>query len=66
MIKNRGIIQAIEHIVKPPSESIGYTALVEMGMQDMAFEAVVLRYPERFSAQAVERSKERMNERGNS
>ena len=62
MINNRGIIPSIEHIVKQSSESVGYTALVEMGMKDMAFEAVVLRYPNLFGAQAVERSKERMIE----
>ena len=40
----------------------GYTLLVDMGMEDMAFEAVVLRHPEAFSADAVERSRARLRE----
>jgi hypothetical protein len=63
MIKSRGIIPAVDHIVKKPSESSGYTILVDMGMQDMAFEAVVLRYPDLFSEEAVNHSKKRMDER---
>jgi hypothetical protein len=39
---------------------MGYTALVEMGLQDKAFEAVVLRHPDVFSAAAIRRSKERL------
>lgn len=60
MIERRGIIGAVEHVVARSAESMGYTLLVEMGMQDKAFEAVVLRHPEVFSRQAVERSTERM------
>jgi hypothetical protein len=60
MIERRGIIPAVEHVVTRRDESTGYTALVEMGMQDKAFEAVVLRYPQVFSAEAVRRSKERL------
>lgn len=60
MIDRRGIIPAVEHVVKRSAESTGYTALVEMGLQDMAFEAVVLRHPGVFSAEAVQRSKERL------
>jgi len=62
MIERRGIIPAVEHVVTRRDESTGYTALVEMGMQDKAFEAVVLRYPQVFSAEAVRRSKERLAE----
>ena len=35
-----------------PKETEGYRVLVEMGMEDMAFEAVVLRHPESFSPEA--------------
>jgi hypothetical protein len=60
MIERHGIIEAIERVVKRKDETAGYTALVEMGMQDLAFEAVVLRYPEAFSQEAIAKSRERL------
>jgi len=60
MIDKRGIIPAIEQVVTRSSESTGYAALMQMGMQDKSFKAVVLRHPEVFSAEAVRRSKERL------
>jgi hypothetical protein len=60
MIERYGIIGAVERIVSRPADSAGYAALVRMGMQDMAFEAVVLRHPKGFSSTAVERSAERL------
>jgi hypothetical protein len=57
MVTKLGIIVAMESIVKHPTESAGYNALVKMGMQDMSFEAVVLRHPDVFSADAVAQSK---------
>ncbi len=61
MITKLGIIDAMESIVKSPTESAGYQALVKQGMQDMSFEAVVLRHPEVFSADAVARSKQSLD-----
>ncbi len=63
MIHRLGIIAAVDRIVARPVESQGYDTLVQMGMQDMAFEAVVLRHPSLFSAAAVAQSKQRMAER---
>ena len=62
MIKRHGLIPAVELVVSRRKEAKGYTALVEMGREDMAFEAVVLRHPEVFSPGAVERSKERLRQ----
>lgn len=62
MIKSHGIIGAVERAVNRRHETAGYTALVEMGMQDFAFEAVVARYPELFSPEAVARARARMAE----
>ena len=62
MIKQHGIIGAVEQVVSRPRETKGYIALVEMGMEDMAFEAVVLRHPEVFSSEAVKRSRDRLRE----
>lgn len=62
MIKRRGIIEAVERAVNRESETQGYTALAEMGLQDFAFEAVVLRHPELFSDEAVAKSRQRLTE----
>ena len=62
MITKLGIVQAVEAIVKRPTEIAGYQALVKMGMQDMLFEAVVLRHPDVFSVEAVSQSKQRLEE----
>ena len=62
MIGRHGIIEAVERAVKRESETQGYTALVEMGLEDFAFEAVVLRHPERFTDEAVTKSRQRMSE----
>jgi len=60
MVDEHGIIGAIERIVTRRVETEGYRVLVEMGMEDMAFEAVVLRHPDSFSAAAVAASRERL------
>jgi len=60
MITERGIIRAVEHMVTQRKESTGYTALTEMGLQRFAFEAVVLRHPDSFSAEAVAGSRSRV------
>ena len=62
MIKKRGLIPAVEHVVSRREETTGYTALVKMGMEDMLFEAVVDRHPEAFSEAALERSRARLRE----
>lgn len=52
MINRHGIIQAVERAVNRKTEPMGYQALVEMGMADLAFEAIVLRHPDLFSEEA--------------
>jgi hypothetical protein len=56
IVTKLGIIAAMEMIVKVRTDSAGYDALVKMGMQDMSFEAVVLRHRDVFSAEAVAQS----------
>lgn len=60
MIKRHGILEAAERAVNRDKETMGYTALIEMGLQNYAFEAVILRHPDVFSAAAVDRSRERL------
>ncbi len=62
MIKRHGIIGAVERAVNRKDETLGYSTLIEMGMEDFAFEAVVLRYPDLFSPAAIERAKVRVDE----
>lgn len=62
MIKRHGIITAVERAVNRKDATSGYKALVEMGMPDFAFEAVVCRHPSVFSAEALKRSRERLEE----
>lgn len=62
MIQKYGIINAVERAVDRKAETKGYTALLEMGLEAYAFEAVILRYPELFSESAVEISRKRMSE----
>lgn len=64
MIDRWGILHAVERAVNRSQETAGYRALVELDMQDFAFETVVVRYPDLFSAEAVARSKARMAEWG--
>jgi hypothetical protein len=63
MVKRYGILGAVERAVNRKAETAGYTALVEMGLEDYAFEAVVVRYPTLFSPEAVAHSKARINAR---
>jgi hypothetical protein len=49
-------------LVNRPQETAGYTALLEMGLEDYAFEAVVVKYPEFFSQEAVARCEERIEQ----
>lgn len=61
MVAKLGIIVAVESIVKNPTGTAGYEALVKMGMQDMSFEAVVVRHPDVFSAEAVAQAKQSLD-----
>ncbi|TXH75427.1 MAG: hypothetical protein E6Q88_03580 [Lysobacteraceae bacterium] len=63
MIDRYGIIEAVERVVNRKDDAVGYTALVDMGLAEHAFEAVILRHPSAFSAKAIQRSKERLGAR---
>lgn len=62
MIKKHGILPAVERAVNRTQETAGYIALLEMGLEDFAFEAVVVRYPDLFSTEAVVRCQERIQQ----
>jgi hypothetical protein len=62
MVKSHGILGAVERAVNRRDETLGFKALAEMGMLDLAFEAIVIRYPKLFSQEAIKRSKGRLEE----
>lgn len=62
MIKRHGIIVAAERAVNRKIEATGYKLLVAMGLHDLTFEAVIVRYPDKFSQEVVARAKERLEE----
>lgn len=62
MIKRHGILAAAERAVNRAQETAGYKSLIEMGLQQFAFEAVIIRHPEVFSPDAVAISKLRLQE----
>ena len=62
MIKEHGILGAVERVVNRKSDPIGYSVLVEMGMTDLAFEAIVLRHPDSFSSETIERARKRLKD----
>jgi len=60
MITRHGILASVERVVNREMETAGYTALAEMGLQDFAFESVILRHPSLFSPEAVALSRLRL------
>ena len=60
--QRHGIIGAAERAVNRPTETSGYRALVEMRLEEYAFEAVILRHLRVLSAEAVECSRQRLGE----
>ena len=62
MVAHYGIIKAAERAVNRPSDALGYRLLVEMGLVDLTFEAVILRYPEAFDTNIVELCRRKLAE----
>jgi len=62
MIKRHGIITAAERAVDRNIEPQGYKLLVQMGLHDLTFEAVIVRHPDKFNKEVVSRAKERLEE----
>lgn len=48
MVERHGILRAAERAVDRQNETLGFSALAEMGLLDFAFEAVILRYSSLF------------------
>jgi hypothetical protein len=62
MVNRYGIIEAATRAVNRPAEAMGYKLLIEMGLHDLTFEAVIVRYPEAFSKEIVNLARKRLEE----
>ena len=63
-IKRYGIIEAVQRAVSRPPEAAGNVTLRELGLEDLAFEAIVVRYETSFSDAAIKVSKARLADIG--
>jgi hypothetical protein len=64
MVKRYGIVGAAEKAVNRNTDAMGYRLLIEMGLQDLTFEAVIVRFPEAFNRQVVKLARTRLEELG--
>lgn len=62
-IQRWGILQTVERVVSRKKPTDGYNALLEMGLDDFTFEAVVLRHPDSFQPKTIEQAKSRVEMR---
>lgn len=59
-IKKNRIIPTVDRVVSRRTSTDGYAALVDAGLEEYTFEAVVLRFPESFSEEAVAQAAARL------
>lgn len=61
MITNRGALEAAERMVLSRKPSQGYEVLEEAGLQELSFEAIIVRFPDEFSERAVKAAQARLD-----
>lgn len=54
LVKHRGVIKAIQALVASDADEQYHESLQEMGMRDLAFEAIVIKHAEAFEPVTVE------------
>ncbi len=59
-ITNNGILPTVDKVVSRRKATEGYDALVAAGLEDFTFEAVVLKFPDHFSSEAVKQARLRL------
>jgi hypothetical protein len=59
-INRWGLLQTVERVVSKKKVTDAYTALIDMGMADFTFEAVVMRHQEAFSSDTVANAQARI------
>jgi hypothetical protein len=62
VVKRHGIIEAVQRAVSRPPGEAGQVTLRDLGLADLAFEAVVVRHQASFSEAAITVSKARLAE----
>lgn len=63
-IKRYGIIEAVQRAVSRPAEGASTLTLRDLGLEDLAFEALVVRHEASFSDAAIKVAKARLAEIG--
>jgi hypothetical protein len=63
-IRRYGIIEAVQRAVSRPPDEAGRVTLRDLGLEDMTFEALVVRHEASFSDAAIRVSKARLAEIG--
>lgn len=61
MLKKHGPLQTAERMALDPKRSTGFDVLEDGGQLDMTFEAIILRYPNEFSEEALDAARARLN-----
>jgi hypothetical protein len=59
-IRRYGIVEAIQRALNRPPDEPGVVTLRDLGLEDLAFEALVIRHEASFSAAAIQLSKARV------
>ena len=59
-IKRYGIIEAVQRAVSRPPDTVGNVTLRDLGLEDLTFEALVVRHEASFSEAAISASKARL------
>jgi hypothetical protein len=62
IVRTHGIIEAIQKAVRRPPDATAFVALRELGLDDLSFEALVVRHEAAFDAATVQLSKARLAE----
>lgn len=60
MIARHGMTEAIKRAVNRDDDPTGYTSLAGMKMPDLSFEAIVIRHPDVFGDEVVQKCRERI------
>lgn len=61
-LKNKGVVQCLEDWATAPSGTDGFNLLISLGMVELTGEYLVMKYPDRFSQEAVRAASARMAE----
>lgn len=59
-LKNKGVVECLEDWARGYTETDGFKLLTKAGLTELTGEYLVMKYPERFTPEAVRRAKERL------